>query len=43
MQPACSADMRGTLWHTNGTAGVKDAVAICAKDGSDVYAWRVIY
>jgi hypothetical protein len=42
-QPSCSADTRGTLWHGNGGAGVKDTVAVCAKDGSDAYAWRVIY
>jgi hypothetical protein len=42
-QPACSSAVRGTFWHVNGAPGVKDSVAICAKDASDVYAWRTIY
>ena len=42
-QPVCSAAVRGTLWHVNGGPGVKDSVAVCAKDGSDAYAWRTIY
>jgi hypothetical protein len=42
-QPACSAATRGTHWHVNGANGVKDTVAVCAKDASDIYAWRTIY
>jgi hypothetical protein len=42
-QPACSAANRGTFWHVNGAAGVKDTVAVCAKDQFNAYAWRTIY
>jgi hypothetical protein len=42
-QPACDATTRGTLWHTQGAAGVKDAVSVCAKDATEAYAWRVIF
>ncbi len=43
VRPACSVTLRGTLWIDNGAASVKDSVAVCAKDGSDVYDWRVLY
>lgn len=42
-KPLCSSTNRGMIWHDFGAAGVKDTVEICAKDISDVYAWRVIY
>jgi hypothetical protein len=42
-RPACSAAVRGTFWHINGASGVKDSVAVCAKDASDGYSWRTIY
>jgi hypothetical protein len=42
-QPACNASQRGRFWQTLGTAGVKDAVTVCAKDAADAYAWRSIY
>jgi hypothetical protein len=42
-QPACDSTTRGTLWHTQGVAGVKDTVAVCAKDATDAYAWRGIF
>jgi hypothetical protein len=42
-RPGCSAANRGTLWHENGVSGVKDTVAVCAKDASDAYAWRTVY
>lgn len=42
-KPACDSAARGTYWHTFGAAGVKDTVEVCAKDASDVYAWRTLY
>lgn len=42
-KPACGAGMRGTFWVTQGGAGVKDNVEVCAKDAANIYAWRVIY
>jgi hypothetical protein len=41
--PSCGSDTQGTLWYTPGGTGVKDAVQVCAKDSSNVYAWRTIY
>jgi hypothetical protein len=42
-QPACVTATGGTFWVTPGGSGVKDTVAICLKDASDAYAWRVIW
>lgn len=42
-KPTCASDIRGMYWHTQGGAGVKDNVEVCAKDASDVYVWRTIY
>lgn len=42
-QQACSATTRGTLWYTQGAAGVKDSVQICTKDAADAYAWRTLW
>jgi hypothetical protein len=42
-KPTCDASTRGTLWFTKGGAGTKDSLEVCAKDASDVYAWRTIY
>lgn len=41
--PTCDATTRGTFNYLAGGGGVKDSVQICAKDASDVYAWRTIY
>ncbi len=41
--PACGASVRGRLWFAAGAAGVKDSLSVCAKDTSNVYAWRVLY
>lgn len=42
--PTCdSTTSRGTIWLTQGAAGAKDSLQVCAKDSSDVYAWRTIY
>jgi hypothetical protein len=42
-KPTCDSTQRGTFWVTQGAAGVKDIVEVCAKDASDAYAWRTIY
>lgn len=42
-KPTASATYRGTFWVTQGAAGVKDNVEVCAKDATDTYAWRTIY
>ncbi|MCR4328713.1 MAG: hypothetical protein NUV53_04360 [Patescibacteria group bacterium] len=42
-RPTCDSSQRGTFWVTQSGAGVKDAVAVCAKDSGDTYAWRTIY
>jgi hypothetical protein len=42
-KPTCDASQRGTLWFTQGGAGVKDTLEVCAKDANDVYAWRTLY
>jgi hypothetical protein len=42
-KPTCSASVRGTQWLTQGGAGVKDTLELCAKDASNAYAWRTIY
>jgi hypothetical protein len=43
VRPVCGSTLRGRLWQVFGAAGVKDEVAVCAKDASDGYAWRVLY
>ncbi len=43
VRPACDLDARGTFWLIQGAAGVKDSVAVCAKDAADAYAWRSIW
>ncbi len=42
-RPACSAALRGRVWRTEGGSGVKDEVAVCAKDAAGAFAWRVLY
>jgi hypothetical protein len=42
-RPTCTTEFRGRLWLTPGANSVKDSVAICAKDATDTYAWRVLY
>jgi len=42
-KPTCDASHRGTLWFTQGAAGVKDTLEVCAKDASDTYSWRTLY
>jgi hypothetical protein len=42
-RPLCTAAMASHFFQTLGGAGVKDEMAICAKDAADQYGWRVIY
>jgi hypothetical protein len=42
-RPGCDATQRGRMWHIFGGTGVKDDVAICAKDAANAYAWRAVY
>lgn len=42
-QPTCSVTTRFLFWTVAGGSGVKDSVQVCAKDASNVYAWRTIY
>jgi hypothetical protein len=42
-KPACDSTARGTFWFTQGGAGVKDSAEVCAKDATDVLAWRPVW
>jgi hypothetical protein len=42
-RPGCNAGYRGRIWQIFSAAGIKDDVSVCAKDATDVYAWRVLY
>jgi len=42
-RPSCDAAHRGRVWQVFAAAGVKDEFAVCAKDSSNAYAWRVLY
>jgi hypothetical protein len=42
-RPTCDATIRGTFWITQGGAGVKDSVEVCAKDAADTFAWRTLF
>ena len=42
----CTAALRGTIWFTQGVTGVgatADTLEVCAKDASDVYAWKALF
>ena len=41
--PSCSASTRGRFWLMNSASGIKDQLAVCAKDASNAYNWRVLY
>lgn len=41
--PTCNAANRGMFVYLAAGSGVKDTVEVCAKDSSDVYAYRSIY
>jgi hypothetical protein len=42
-QPVCGAGLRGRIWFVGAGTGVKDTLAVCAKDDTDVYSWRTLY
>jgi hypothetical protein len=45
-KPDCignSANVRGTLWFTQGAVGVADTFEVCAKDAAGNFDWRKIY
>ena len=42
-RPACAATLAGRIWYQPTAANAKDEVAVCAKNASNVYAWRLIY
>jgi len=42
-KPTCSVTTRGTLWFTQSAINVKDILEVCAKNASNVYAWRLLY
>uniref|UniRef100_A0A831XEN6 Uncharacterized protein n=1 Tax=Geobacter metallireducens TaxID=28232 RepID=A0A831XEN6_GEOME len=42
-KPTCDSSVRGTVWFAQGGVGVADTLEVCAKDGSENYAWRKIY
>lgn len=42
-KPACAVAIRGTIWFTQGAAGVADTLEVCAKDAANAYAWRQLY
>jgi hypothetical protein len=45
-KPTCNSANRGTFWIDYGSSGIpitKDTVEVCAKDASNVYAWRTLY
>jgi hypothetical protein len=39
----CGASTGGTFLYTPGASGVKDTFAVCAKDATNTYAWRILY
>jgi hypothetical protein len=41
--PTCTSALQGRMWLTPGATGVKDVVAVCAKDATDAFAWRTLY
>lgn len=42
-RPDCDAGLRGMLWFLPGESGLADEFAVCAKDSTDTYLWRLIY
>jgi hypothetical protein len=42
-RPACDTSQRGRIWQVLGGAGLKDELAVCAKDAAGTYAWRLLY
>jgi hypothetical protein len=42
-RPTCSSQNRGAVWLVEGPNGTKDEMAVCAKNDTDVFDWRVLY
>jgi hypothetical protein len=42
-RPSCNTSIHGRIWTSFGGAGIKDDVAVCAKDAADSFNWRVLY
>jgi hypothetical protein len=42
-KPACDSTVRGTFWFTQGAAGAKDAVEVCAMDAANSFGWRQLW
>jgi len=42
-RPACAVTLAGRIWYQAKVAGTKDEVAVCAKNASNQYDWRIIY
>ncbi len=42
-RPGCDVSRRGRIWQVPGGDGVKDELAVCAKDAAGTYAWRALY
>jgi hypothetical protein len=42
-RPDCDGSRRGQIWQEFSATGVKDSVAVCAKDAADAFAWRTLY
>lgn len=40
---SCYEDYGGTVYYARGAPGEKDVVQVCAKNASNVWAWRTIY
>jgi hypothetical protein len=43
VRPTCAVTLAGRIWYLVNGTGTKDDVAVCAKDASDQYDWRIIY
>jgi len=41
-KPTCDSSKRGTIWNTEGGAGVADVAEICQKNAADAYVWIAI-
>ena len=42
-RPLCTSTVRGRFWVSLGANNAKDEVAVCTKDASNNYAWRVLW
>jgi len=42
-RPSCVAGLAGRIWYQANADGTKDEVAVCAKNDSNVFDWRLLY